>query len=190
MQFHPLKLPLFLSLLVSCNVNSLAKSAAFIVPSGAAEPLLQQGLRATDLHYRTLAPCNINSLHKYSAVKMPSQSRQGRQNVAHGVSRGSAWAPSPPSPLPLARERGAEGGVRAVQPRAYALGHMMSPLTGLGSRLTLSTDLRYRTLAPLLSHAYQLSAAPLQTVLAGQARPSRHRNCRRKRRLDLLGKQL
>jgi hypothetical protein len=48
--------------------------------------------------------------------------RSGRNNVAHGVSRG--WeAPSlTPSPLPPARERGAEGGERVSEPRAYALG--------------------------------------------------------------------
>ena len=57
--------------------------------------------------------------------------RSGRKNVAHGVSRGSANAPSPPSPLPLERERGAEGGVRAIEPRADALGYILSPLTGL-----------------------------------------------------------
>ena len=57
--------------------------------------------------------------------------RSGRKNVAHGVSRGSASPPSPPSPLPPARERGAEGGVRAVQPRAHALGYYIPPLTGL-----------------------------------------------------------
>ena len=57
--------------------------------------------------------------------------RSGRKNVAHGVSRGSASPPSPPSPLPLGRERGAEGGVRALHPRACALGYNLPPLTGL-----------------------------------------------------------
>jgi len=37
-----------------------------------------------------------------------------RHNVAHGASRGLRPIPSPPSPLPPARERGAEGGVRAI----------------------------------------------------------------------------
>jgi hypothetical protein len=41
--------------------------------------------------------------------------------------------PSPPSPLPPARERGAEGGVRALSPRACALGYDLAPLTGLGN---------------------------------------------------------
>jgi hypothetical protein len=40
----------------------------------------------------------------------------------------SAYAPVP---SPVLRERGAEGGVRAIQPRAYALGYSMPPLTGL-----------------------------------------------------------
>ena len=39
--------------------------------------------------------------------------------------------PSPPARLPPGRERGAKGGARAVQPRAYALGYSMPPLTGL-----------------------------------------------------------
>ena len=47
------------------------------------------------------------------------------------MGREIAQSPSPPSPLPLKRERGAEGGVRAFQPRAYALGYSMAPLTGL-----------------------------------------------------------
>src|SRR5271167_407983 len=55
----------------------------------------------------------------------------GRKNVAHGVSRGSENPPSPPSPLPLGRESGAEGGVRALHPRACALGYNLPPLTGL-----------------------------------------------------------
>ena len=57
--------------------------------------------------------------------------RSGRKNVAHGVSRGSARPPSPPSPLPLGRERGAEGRVRALRPRACALGYDLPPVTGL-----------------------------------------------------------
>src|SRR5271157_1017141 len=59
--------------------------------------------------------------------------RSGRQHVAHGVSRGWADATLTPSPLPPQRERGAEGGVRAIPPRAYALGYSMPPLTGLQS---------------------------------------------------------
>jgi len=60
-----------------------------------------------------------------------SSSRSERKNLAHGVSRGSASVPSPPTPLPLGRERGAEGGVRAFDPRADALGYNLPPLTGL-----------------------------------------------------------
>jgi len=58
-------------------------------------------------------------------------SRSERKSLAHGVSRGSANPPSPPPPLPLGRERGAEGGVRAFDPRADALGYSLPPLTGL-----------------------------------------------------------
>ncbi|SPE30901.1 hypothetical protein SBA2_580006 [Acidobacteriia bacterium SbA2] len=36
-----------------------------------------------------------------------------------------------PVPSPARRERGAEGGVRAIEPRAYALGYSLPPLTGL-----------------------------------------------------------
>jgi len=64
-------------------------------------------------------------------VEEVSPDVSGRKNVAHGVSRGSASPPLPPSPLPLGRERGAEGGVRAVHPRACALGYNLPPLTGL-----------------------------------------------------------
>ena len=60
-----------------------------------------------------------------------SPSADGRKRVAHGVSRGYANPPSPPSPLPPARERGAEGGVRAPSPRAGALGYDLTPLSGL-----------------------------------------------------------
>jgi len=49
------------------------------------------------------------------------------------VSRGYANPPSPASPLPPPRERGAEGGVRALTPRAGALGYDLAPLTGLGN---------------------------------------------------------
>jgi hypothetical protein len=55
----------------------------------------------------------------------------GRKSVAHGVSRGYAKPPSPPSPLPPAREWGAEGGVRVPSPRADALGYDLTPLPGL-----------------------------------------------------------
>src|SRR5208337_257440 len=57
-----------------------------------------------------------------------------RKSLAHGVSRGSANPPSPPTPLPLGRERGvpqARDGVRAFDPRADALGYNPPPLTGL-----------------------------------------------------------
>ena len=57
--------------------------------------------------------------------------RSGRQRVAHGVSRGSREPALTPFPSPAPRERGAEGGVRASRPRAYALGHSLPPLTGL-----------------------------------------------------------
>ena len=60
--------------------------------------------------------------------------RQGWQKLAHGVSREYPNPPSPPAPLPLGRERGAEGRVRAVPPRAYALGYFLTPLTGLLTR--------------------------------------------------------
>ena len=58
----------------------------------------------------------------------------GRKRVAHGVSRGHANPPSPPSPLPPARERGVpqtRDGVRAPCPRARALGYHLTPLPGL-----------------------------------------------------------
>jgi hypothetical protein len=62
-----------------------------------------------------------------------SPDASGRKKVAHGVSRGlgNGAPPSPPSPLPPARERGAEGGVRALSPRACALGYDLAPLPGL-----------------------------------------------------------
>jgi len=55
----------------------------------------------------------------------------GRQNIAHGVSRGLARLTLTPVPSPARRERGAEGGVRAMEPRVCALGYSMPPLTGL-----------------------------------------------------------
>jgi hypothetical protein len=64
-------------------------------------------------------------------VDKASPDLSGRKRVAHGVSRGYANPPSPPSPLPPARERGAEGGVRAPSPRADALGYHLTPLPGL-----------------------------------------------------------
>jgi hypothetical protein len=66
--------------------------------------------------------------------------QSGRKKVAHGVSRGYGSPPSPPSPLPPARERGAEGGVRALSPRAGALGYDLAPLTGLWSGLPKRED--------------------------------------------------
>jgi hypothetical protein len=44
--------------------------------------------------------------------------RSGRQRVAHGASRGSRDPTLTPVPSPTRRERGAEGGVRAIQPTA------------------------------------------------------------------------
>ena len=40
--------------------------------------------------------------------------RSGRQRVAHGASRGSLEPTLTPAPSPAQRERGAEGGVRAI----------------------------------------------------------------------------
>ena len=57
----------------------------------------------------------------------------------------SAYAPVP---SPAQRERGADGGVRAVQPRACALGYSMPPLTGL--RNDRAHDKNYRD--ELVSH--------------------------------------
>ncbi len=68
----------------------------------------------------------------------------GRKRVAHGVSRGYANPPSPPSPLPPARERGAEGGVRAPSPRARALGYNLTPLPGLCNGPTKEDERRRR----------------------------------------------
>ena len=61
--------------------------------------------------------------------------RSGRQRVAHSASRGSRDSTLTPIPSPAQRESGAEGGVRAIDPRAYALGYPLPPLMGL-------TDLR------------------------------------------------
>ncbi|SPE34141.1 hypothetical protein SBA2_860011 [Acidobacteriia bacterium SbA2] len=99
--------------------------------------------------------------------------RCGRQRVAHGVSRGSARPPSPPSPLPLGRERGAEGGVRAVQLILFASeGRGFSPAAENGPTL--------RALAPEAESLQGLKA--LSTALCVPAglkpRPSRsHNNC-------------
>jgi hypothetical protein len=67
-------------------------------------------------------------------VDKASPDLSGRKRVAHGVSRGYANPPSPPSPLPPARERGCPAlrdGVRAPCPRAGALGYHLTPLPGL-----------------------------------------------------------
>ena len=76
----------------------------------------------------------LSSVLSQRFVKEPSPSADGRKNLAHGVSRGCGGPPSPPSPLPPARERGVRqqtDGVRAVQPRACALGYHLPPLPGL-----------------------------------------------------------
>ena len=57
--------------------------------------------------------------------------RSGRQHATHGASRGLADRPLSPSPHPPQRERGTEGGARAIKPWASALGYSMPPLTGL-----------------------------------------------------------
>ncbi|MGA2072187.1 MAG: hypothetical protein ABSH52_01675 [Terriglobia bacterium] len=57
--------------------------------------------------------------------------QSGRQTVAHGASRGLREPTLTPVPSPARRERGAEGGARVIQPRAYALGYSIPPLTGL-----------------------------------------------------------
>jgi len=48
--------------------------------------------------------------------------------------------PLPLSPLPPARERGAEGGVRASSPRAGALGYDLTPLPELWNGDTKRED--------------------------------------------------
>src|SRR5450759_3352431 len=55
---------------------------------------------------------------------------------------GLRMPPSPPSPLPPVRERGAEGGVRALFPTAYAMGYELTPLTGLRNRRKCGADFR------------------------------------------------
>jgi hypothetical protein len=46
----------------------------------------------------------------------------------------------PPSPLPPARERGAEGGGRVLFPKAYAMGYDFAPLTGLRNKHSQGED--------------------------------------------------
>ena len=89
-------------------------------------------------HLKSFRPSSVLS---QKLVREVSPSADGRNNVAHGVSRGSSGPPSPPSPLPPARERGAEGGVRAHSPRACALGYSISPLPGLRKALRHQEDL-------------------------------------------------
>jgi hypothetical protein len=50
--------------------------------------------------------------------------------MASAMGKGKS-APSPPSPLPPARERGAGGGVRDLFPTAHAMSCDLTPLTGL-----------------------------------------------------------
>ena len=85
-------------------------------------------------------PRDGSSSHARSPSRSPNAARigiqgvspqSGRKTFAHGTSRGLARPPSPPPPLPPARERGAEGGVRAASPRAYARGYDLAPQTGL-----------------------------------------------------------
>ena len=85
---------------------------------------------------KALASCQRwqSSVLSQKFLEEVSPDLSGRKNVAHGVSRGSANPPSPPSPLPLGRERGVpqtRDGVRALHPRACALGYNLPPLTGL-----------------------------------------------------------
>ena len=68
-------------------------------------------------------------------VNEVSPDLSGRKRVAHGVSRGYANPPSPPSPLPPAAAtegcHALRDGVRASSPRAGALGYDLTPLPGL-----------------------------------------------------------
>ena len=68
---------------------------------------------------------------RQKVVEQFSPGKPGRQPVAHGASRGSAACALTPVPSPARRERGAEGGVRAIRPRAHALGYSTSPLPRL-----------------------------------------------------------
>jgi len=85
------------------------------------------GLRRTQMQ----ALCLQVGEHGHAANK-------GDENVETPGPRRKPWVrgglPSPPSPLPLGRERGAAGGVRAVRLTAYALGYFMAPRTGLLTR--------------------------------------------------------
>jgi len=58
---------------------------------------------------------------RQKVVEQFSPSADGRQPVAHGASRGSAARTLTPVPSPARRERGAEGGVRAIRPRAQKM---------------------------------------------------------------------
>jgi hypothetical protein len=86
-------------------------------------------------------------------VKRILEPRQGRQNVAHGESRGSPVRPLPPSPLPRRAGEGEEKGVGAALPRACALGYYLPPLpglVGLTSRITGMRDYRGNVTLPLI----------------------------------------
>jgi len=92
--------------------------------------------RSGDLQFHILLKAakssrDISSVPNQKFFSDVSPGLSGRKKVAHGVSRGSASPPSPLSPLPPARERGAEGRVRAPSPRAAALGYILAPLPGL-----------------------------------------------------------
>jgi len=79
--------------------------------------------------------------------------RSGRQPVAHGASRGSAARALTPVPSPARRERGAEGAVRAIRPRAHALGYSMAPLAGLNE-----TDAPEKTKGKFTSFHFPVSS--------------------------------
>ena len=82
--------------------------------------------------------------------------RGGRHSVAHGESRGYVSAPSPPPPLPRAGEGCHRRGEGAL-PRACALGHTMSPLSGLASVPSPPlTPITHHPLNPLLSRGGEL----------------------------------